>query len=93
MADDPAGVSAEAPVEGAEVLALRVELDLVPEWSNVVERIARAHGERVVMGVEGDAFVVKVAVLPERKGALMGDVQRYWEGFVDRRKREGRWKA
>jgi len=56
MADEPvaAGASAEAALEGTEVLALRVEFDLVPEWSNVVERIARHHGERVA--VEGWAF-------------------------------------
>ena len=98
MADELHGAAAPAPdadarIEGAEVLAMRVELDLVPEWSNVVERIARQHGERVVVGVEGGQFVIKVAVRPERKPPLMGDMERYWKAFVERRKKEGRWKA
>ena len=93
MADQLDGAAADGRLEGTEVLAMRVEFDLVPEWSNVVERIARHHGERVAVGVEGGQLVIKVAVTPDKKPPLMGDMQRYWSAFVDRRKKEGRWKA
>lgn len=91
--DAPNGADgAEAPLEGTEVIVLKVELDLVPDWSNTLERIAAAHAARVVMGIEGQAFVVKIAIRPFMKQAFLADVQRYWEAFVERRKREGRWR-
>lgn len=80
-------------LEGLETVALRVEFDLVPEWSNLLERIALQHGERVAMGVEGRSFVVKVAVVPERKTGFLADVERHLTLFVERRKREGRWRS
>jgi hypothetical protein len=83
---------ADEPLEGMETVALRVEFDLVPEWSNLVERIARHYGARVAMGVDGPSFVVKVAMLPERKPQFLVDVERHWAMFVERRKREGRWR-
>lgn len=95
MADDeqpPDAEAADPTLEGLEVLALRIGFDLVPEWSNVVEKIARGIGERVAVGVDGDAFVVKVAVKPERKALFLGEMQRYWQVFVERRKRDGRWR-
>jgi hypothetical protein len=79
-------------LEGTETVALRVELDLVPEWSNLLERIAQHHGQRVAVGVEGPSFVVKVALVPDRKTVFLADVERHWDLFVERRKREGRWK-
>ena len=82
----------EEALEGMETVALRVELDLVPEWSNLLERIANHHGKRVAVGVEGAAFVVKVAMVPEKKPVFMADVARHWDHFVERRKREGRWR-
>ena len=80
------------PLAGTETVALRVELDLVPEWSNLLERIAHHHAARVAMGVDGPSFVVKVALVPERKPAFLKDVERHWALFVERRKREGRWR-
>ena len=90
--DQPEGEEQEI-LEGVEVISLKIEVELVPDWSNVVERIARHHGERVAVGILGDAFVVKVAVKPEKKEHLLHDVQRTWALFVERRKREGRWQA
>jgi hypothetical protein len=74
-----------------EILTLRIELDLVPQWSNVVEKIARHHGERVVVGVHGPELLVRVAVKPDNKPGMMRDMERYWADFVELRKREGRW--
>ncbi len=82
----------DTPETELEVLALKVELDLVPEWSNTIERIARHHGDAVEVGLDGEVLVVKVAVQPERKAGLLADVQGCWQLFVERRKREGRWR-
>ncbi|MEZ4241693.1 MAG: hypothetical protein R3F59_37210 [Myxococcota bacterium] len=87
MADDVD----EQPLDGMEIIALRATFDLVPEWTNTLERIATHHGARVVLGVDGEAMVVKVALLPARREHFLAEVQRYWEQFVERRKREGRW--
>lgn len=88
MADDTNDAT-----EGTETVALRVELDLVPEWSNLLERIAHHHGEQVAVGVEGPTYVVKVALVADRKGIFLADVERHWGLFVERRKQQGRWKA
>ncbi|HHO50367.1 MAG TPA: hypothetical protein ENK18_05700 [Deltaproteobacteria bacterium] len=74
------------------MLALKIELELVPEWSNTVERIGGLHGEAVEVGLDGGEVVVRVAVRPEQKEAMLIDVRRCWALFVERRKREGRWR-
>ena len=81
----------EAPLDGCEILSFRVEMDLVPEWSNLVERICTHHGERVGMAIEGPEMVIKVAVKDENKPGMMNDLQNFWAEFVKRRKLEGRW--
>jgi hypothetical protein len=84
--------SDEDVLEGMEIIALKVEFDLVADWSPVLEKIAAFHGARSRVGVQGDQFVVKVALPPEKKPRFLADVQRYWDAFVERRKREGRWR-
>ncbi len=87
------GGDEEGVLTGCEVLALRVEMRLVPRWSNVVERIARHHGERVEMFVDGGEMVVRVAVKPENKPGLIRDVDRYWSDFAVQQKADGSWQA
>jgi hypothetical protein len=88
--DDAEG-EGEAPLDGCEIYAFRVEMELVPEWSNLVERICSHHGERVGVALEGPEMVIKVAILPENKPGMMNDLQNFWGEFVKRRKLEGRW--
>lgn len=74
-----------------EVLRLEVELDLVPDWSNALQRMCAHYGEAVSVGVAGDKFIVKTAVSPEKKAELLATIQRYWAEFARRRKLEDRW--
>jgi hypothetical protein len=74
-----------------EILRLEVELDLVPDWSNALQRMCAHYGEAVSVGVAGDKFIVKTAVAPEKKPELMATIQRYWAEFARRRKLENRW--
>lgn len=74
-----------------EILRLEVELDLVPDWSNALQRMCAHFGEAVSVGVAGDTFVVRTAVAPEKKPELMATIQRYWAEFARRRKLEDRW--
>lgn len=74
-----------------EILRLEVEMDLVPDWSNALQRMCAHFGEAVSVGVAGDKFVVKTAVAPEKKPELMATIQRYWAEFARRRKLENRW--
>jgi hypothetical protein len=74
-----------------EILRLEVQFDLVPEWSNALQRMCAHYGEAVSVGVEKDIFIVKTAVAPEKKAELMATIQRYWAEFARRRKLEDRW--
>ncbi len=74
-----------------EIIRLEVEFDLVPDWSNALQRMCAHYGEAVNVGVQGDKFVVRAAVAPEKKDELMATIQRYWVEFARRRKLEGRW--
>jgi hypothetical protein len=81
----------EEILEGMEVIELRVEFDLIPDWSNTLERIAQGHAARTKLLVQSDALVVKIAIAPEKREAFFADVQRYWEMFAEWRRRQGRW--
>jgi len=81
----------EQRLEDAEVLAFKIEMTLVPEWSNLVERICTHHGERVAVAMQQDELVIKVAVLDENKPGMLRDLQSFWDEFAARRKLEGRW--
>jgi len=74
-----------------EILRLEVEMDLVPDWSNALQRMCAHYGEAVSVGVADDKFIVKAAVAPEKKPELMATIQRYWAEFARRRKLENRW--
>ena len=72
-----------------ETVVLRVELGLVGTWSNVVERIAWAHGTNVRLSPSDGCVVYEVDVLPEVKPRLMAELERYWEQFRLWRKSRG----
>ena len=74
-----------------EVLRLEVEMDLVPDWSNALQRMCAHFGEAVSVGIAGETFVVKTAIAPEKKAELLATIQRYWAEFARRRKLEDRW--
>lgn len=71
----------EQPEIKRETVLLRVELALVGTWSNVVEKIAWAHGTNVRLSPSDDGVIYEVDVLPEVKPKLMAELQRYWEQF------------
>ncbi len=81
----------EANPDRNEVMAFRIGVDLVPEWSNLVERICNHHGERVAAALEGEEYVIKVKVLVENKPGMLRDMENFWREFAKRRKLEGRW--
>ena len=93
MADDASGTEPEdGQAPKTEILSLKVPMDLVPDWSNVLEKMGAWYGESVEVGLEGTFLVVRVALLPEKKPMMMADLQRTWNVFVEDRKRQGRWK-
>jgi hypothetical protein len=81
-----------AELAPTEVVDIRVEFDLVPEWSNVVEKIGRYYGERVEVGFEGKDLVVKITIRRSEKERMMYDLSKTWDYFVDTKKRERKWK-
>lgn len=91
MSDEEADDGTVEPLEDCEVLAFKIEMTLVPEWSNLVEKICTHHGERVAVALEDDQMVVKVAVRDENKPGMLRDLQSFWDEFVKRRELEGRW--
>lgn len=93
MADDTD--ETQAPPEDevkTEILQFKVPMELVPDWSNVLEKMGAWYGESVEIGLEGTSLVVRVTLLPEKKEVMLADMQRTWNIFVEDRKRQGRWK-
>ena len=82
---------AEENTKGTEVLGFRIEMDLAPDWSNLVERICRHHGEYTEVALEGDEIVVRKRIKVENKPGMMRDMQNFWNAFVEKRKVEGKW--
>jgi hypothetical protein len=81
-----------ADLAPTEVVDLRVEFDLVPEWSNVVEKVGRYYGERVEVGFEGKDLIVKITIKKSEKERMMYDLGKTWDYFVDTQKRAGKWR-
>jgi hypothetical protein len=81
-----------ADLSPTEVVDLRVEFDLVPEWSTVVEKIGNYYGEKVDVGFEGRDLIVKITIKKAMKERMMYDLGKTWEYFVDTQKRAGKWK-
>jgi len=77
--------------EDLETVHFEVPFDLVPDWSNVLERICQHNCVSTKSGVMGDKFVVKTAVAPEKRDELMHIVQSMWGEFARRRKLRGDW--
>lgn len=97
MADEeqpPAPSLAEVLSELAptEVVDVRVEFDLVPEWSTVVEKIGNYYGQKVEVGFEGKDLIVKITIKKSEKERMMYDLGKTWDYFVDTKKRERKWK-
>jgi len=74
-----------------EIVQFAVEFDLVPDWSNVLERICQHNAVSTKSGVLGDSFVVKAAVAPEKREELMHIIETMWGEFARRRKLRGDW--
>lgn len=73
-----------------EVMALRISLDLVPEWSRVVERMAADFGVAATAAAEEDAYVIRVQLKKADKPRFVAELRKYWIGFQEYREREGR---
>lgn len=74
-----------------EIVALRIEMELVPDWSNLVERICRHHGEDVAAAIEGEEYVIKCSIDPENKPGMMRDLENFWHKFAEQRRQAGEW--
>jgi len=79
--------------EDLEIMQFKVDFDVVPEWSNVLERICQHHAESTKAGVLGDSYVVKAAVAPEKRAELMHVIETMWGEFARRRKLRGDWQT
>lgn len=75
-----------------EVVDIRVEFDLVPEWSNVVEKIGRYYGTGVDVGFEGKDLIVKITIKKSEKERMLFDLEKTWEYFVSTKKLQRKWK-
>jgi hypothetical protein len=94
MADEdlPNGHAPAEDAPATELVEIRVEFDLVPEWSNVVEKIGKYYGESVEVGFAGKDLIVKVTIKTSEKERMKYDLDKTWDYFVETKKREGKWK-
>ena len=73
-----------------EVMALRISLDLVPDWSRVVEKMAADFGVGATAAAEGDVYVVRVELKKVDKPRFVAELRKYWTAFSEYRERDGR---
>lgn len=69
------------PSEEKEVVPVTIEMDLVPAWSNVVEKIGWAFGESVTLSPTAGGVVVEVEVRTSRRDAFEQELRIYWQRF------------
>ena len=74
-----------------ELCEFRIEKKLIPDWSNVVEKICLHHGENVGADMELNELVIRVEIDPENKPGMMRDIQSFWGRFVEARQAMGQW--
>lgn len=73
------------------VVALSVEVSLLPEWFQAIERVAARHCRRMQVIEKPDEHIVHIELPLFAKPALERDLMEAWEGFVAERKAAGRW--
>ena len=69
--------------EQAQRIPIAIEMDLVPAWSNVVEKIAWAHGDNVSLSPSENGVVIEVDLLPSRRDAFEDELRIYWKRYRD----------
>lgn len=76
-----------------QVLALRIEAALLPEWFDLIRAVAARHARRMAVLEKPDEWVVRVELHTQRIPAFSEDLTEQWETFVAERRAAGRWEA
>lgn len=77
---------------GTTELTFKFDMDLVPRWTNLVERICLHHCERYQTFVDPQGYVIKLRIINENKPGFINDVNNFWRDYVKQEKQAGRWK-
>ena len=91
MSDDPDLPENHDTPPDHVVLAINIELDLTPEWWEVILEVASKHVRRMMTVEKPDEWIVRVELHKERVAAFSADLGEAWDGFVEKRKAEGTW--
>lgn len=78
--------------EGITEMTFRFDMELVPQWTNLMERICIHHAERYQTFAEPDGYVIKIQIENQNKGTFVNDVNNFWRDYVAQEKRAGRWR-
>jgi hypothetical protein len=81
------------PDEPADLVTLELKIDfsLVPEWSNMVERMAKHFGEEVTARAQPDHLLLVVKLRPEQKAPFQQEMKLWYTRYAAREQRLGRW--
>ncbi|MCA9570341.1 MAG: hypothetical protein KC656_21000 [Myxococcales bacterium] len=75
------------------VVSLSVDVALLPEWFDAIERVAARHCRRMQRIERPDAHLVHIEVPVLARPAMEQELMEAWDTFVEQRKAEGRWES
>jgi hypothetical protein len=73
------------------VISLSVDVSLLPEWFEAIEKVAAKYCRRMQVIEKPDEHLVHIELPVLAKPNLNRDLMEAWEVFVASRKAEGRW--
>jgi hypothetical protein len=73
------------------VVALSVEVALLPEWFEAIERVAARHCRRMQVIEKPDEHLVQIELPVLARPALERELMEAWQVFVAERKAAGNW--
>ena len=73
------------------VIALEVEVALLPEWYEAIEKLAAEFSRRMAVMEHPETWRIRIELPKDRGDAFREQLQEAWDGFVATRREEGRW--
>lgn len=75
------------------VIALELEVALLPEWFDAIKALAGEFARRMSVMEHPEVWKVKIELPKGRADDFRDRLGEAWHGFVTQRKEEGRWEA
>ncbi len=73
------------------VLALEVDVALLPEWFDAIKDLAAEFARRMAVMEHPETWRIRLELPKDRVADFHGRLGQAWEVFVAQRRQEGRW--